>query len=76
MCLIIDANRGSDFANLREPYLSPLLAWIRKGGKIVSGGKLEKELSRIGVMREMMLEWGRRGNLVRFSSSSIEHEIG
>ena len=75
MCLIIDANRGGDFANLQDPYLSPLLSWVRKGGKIVSGGKLELELSKIGIMREMMLEWSRRGNLVRISSASIQNEI-
>ena len=75
MCLIIDANRGGDFANLQDPYLLPLLSWVRKGGKIVSGGKLELELSKIGIMREMMLEWSRRGNLVRIPSASVQSEI-
>jgi hypothetical protein len=71
MCLIIDANKAADFCKQERPYLKPLWSWVNGGGRIVSGGRLEKELFKIQAMKGVLLEWSRNGTLIRISSEKI-----
>jgi hypothetical protein len=79
MCIIIDANQAhiiSEFG--RCPYYTELVRWVSKGGKIVSGGKLEAELFRINSMRALITEWKRSGRLVSICSvrlKELENDI-
>lgn len=74
MCLIIDANKAADLAHLRRPYLVPLLKWINQGGRIASGGRLERELLKIADMRSLLAEWSRRGSLVKIAADELTSE--
>jgi hypothetical protein len=72
MCLIIDANKASDFCKQKDPYLKPLWEWINGGGRIACGGHLLTELYKIGAMQKLMLEWSRRGTLIRHDEKKIK----
>jgi hypothetical protein len=74
MCIVIDTNRAADFNNPNDPYLVLLLDWLKRGGSVVTGGLLERELMKIAVMRGLLQEWSRRGNLRRISREDVERE--
>lgn len=74
MCLVIDTNQAADFCKQQKPFLQCLLGWINSGGRIVSGGDLERELFRVSAMRTLALEWSRRGNLIRLNPNQLMSE--
>lgn len=77
MCVIIDTNKAADFCRQDRPYLKILMHWISKGGRVASGGDLEKELYKIEKMRAIISEWSRSGRLVRYSAEKISAvEVG
>lgn len=71
MCLVIDANQAGDLCKQEKPHLKCLLGWINAGGRVISGGELERELFRVSGMRTLALEWSRRGNLIRLSAEQV-----
>lgn len=71
MCIIIDANKAADFCKQEKPYLNVLLRWIGAGGRVASGGDLERELFKVESMKSLLLEWSRSGRLVRIPSDRI-----
>ena len=72
MCVVIDANKAADFCRQERPYLKTLMSWINSGGRIVSGGKLEAELFKVGAMRSLLTEWSRRGTLIKISTERVQ----
>lgn len=74
MCLVIDANQAGVFCKQQRPYVQSLLGWINSGGRVVSGGQLERELFKIREMRVLALEWSRRGNLIRLPTEDLQRE--
>lgn len=75
MCIIIDANRCGDICSNEKDYVKPLLKWVMKGGKLVSGGKLEDELFKNLKMRSLLLEWDRSGRIRKFKREDMSVEI-
>jgi len=72
MCVVIDANKAGDLCNQDRPYLMALMQWINRGGRIVSGGKLQEELFRITKMRELVTEWAKRGTLIQLPKDAVK----
>ncbi len=71
MCVVIDANKAADFCKQDHPYLKTLLRWVNSGGRIASGGHLEKELFKVQAMKGLLTEWSRAGKLVRISATKV-----
>lgn len=71
MCVVIDANKAGDFCNQSRPYLRTLLRWVNAGGRVASGGHLERELFKVHSMKGLLLEWSRSGRLVRVPSARV-----
>jgi hypothetical protein len=71
MCVVIDANKAADFCNQHHPYLKTLLRWVNSGGRIASGGHLERELFKVQAMKGILTEWSRSGKLVRISADKV-----
>lgn len=74
MCVVIDTNKAADFCKQERPYLKVLMKWILKGGRIVSGGRLQGELFKITEMRALVSEWSKRGNLVQLSTDVVANK--
>lgn len=71
MCIIIDANKAADFCKQEKPYLNVLLRWIATGGRVASGGHLERELFKVHSMKALLLEWSRSGKLIRVPQERV-----
>ena len=67
MCLILDANKYSEFLDMNNSELQPVREWIRKkGGKLVYSPtkKMEEELGRHKKMENRFRQYAQAG-LVR-----------
>jgi len=45
MCLILDANRYSDFINKDNEDMKPIRKWLDRGGKNLCGGSIYQNRS-------------------------------
>ena len=72
MCIIIDTNQAGNFCKAEAPYMAMLMKWVNKGGRIVCGKPLKKELFEVKRMRGLIKEWERRGQLVEFDDGRIK----
>jgi hypothetical protein len=50
-----------------------LLDWVRKGGKVVSGGKLQTELGKT-ALRPLLAQWSASGRLILLPNVEIAVE--
>jgi predicted nucleic acid-binding protein len=70
MCIVLDACCADSITNPELPQSGLVLEWIRKGGRVVSGGKLQKELGATSL-RPLLVQWSLSGRLVTLSESDI-----
>jgi hypothetical protein len=76
MCLIIDASVAADaFVSPSDQDSAPVIAWLEKGGMLVIGGKLTRELNKVASAQRMLLQYVRAGIAREVSSSAIDAEI-
>ena len=76
MCIIVDANRLSTFANPDHSDAQPIHRWVRRGGgKIVycDEGKFASEMT--GAARVRLREYSRAGMAEFFPSQSFEADL-
>lgn len=73
MCIIIDANVASSvFSDTPPAGAKPVLDWIdSRGGRLVYGGKLARELERVETARRWLAQQLRAGKARRFSDESL-----
>lgn len=73
MCLIIDACCANALANADLPQAKLILDWVKSGGKIVSGGKLEIELKGT-ALQPLIATWKAAGRLQGIDPQVIKNE--
>lgn len=76
MCLILDANKYSDFLNEDNEDMKPVRYWIEKTGKIVYSPtrKMNEELERHGSMKGKFFEYRRAGRLKIIDMERVNQE--
>ncbi len=77
MCILIDANRTGDLVKSPPgPAARLVLDYVgNSGGKIVVGGKLEKELVHNHNLLKLFVEWKRAQRLVQIKAEVIESRV-
>ncbi|HVF83228.1 MAG TPA: hypothetical protein VM913_03535 [Sphingomicrobium sp.] len=70
MCIIIDACCANFLENAHLPQGRLVLDWIKAGGKVISGGKLEKEL-RGTKLQALLVQWKASGRLISADSEIL-----
>jgi hypothetical protein len=73
MCIIIDACCANSLVNSNFPQAKLILDWVKAGGKVVSGGDLERELKST-VLQRLLLQWSRSGRLISFDRDKLKSE--
>ena len=79
MCLILDANKYSDFLDPENEDMEPVRNWIKKKkGKIVYAptGKLKTELDNHGPMKRRIKEYRQAGRIKLADPEKVNREIG
>jgi len=76
MCIIVDTNVASKvFATPPCDAYRPIIDWISNGGgKLVYGGQLAKELTRMGKVAKLLVEWKRAGKAHQARDEEIERQ--
>ncbi len=76
MCIIVDASVASlVFKASPSPGFKPIMDWLRGGdGRLAYGGKLAKELQRVGDSRRLLYEFQSAGKAKLFTDSELEIE--
>lgn len=74
MCIIVDACCANDLGNKDLPQGKLILDWIKGGGKIVSGGRLEDELKGTRL-QSLLASWSSAGRLISINSAKVQAEI-
>lgn len=65
MCLLVDANRAHIlFGQPSSEVAAPIWAWLGKDGILIYGGKLAKELGRLGDARRLLLRLNQAGKAI------------
>lgn len=75
MCIVIDANLAA--AAFQEPILEeyrPIFDWLNNGGRLVFGGKLTKELLRIGHVSRRLRALNQAGIALQCTADEIALE--
>jgi predicted nucleic acid-binding protein len=73
MPLVIDANAASALAAGECKSSQAILRWARTKGEIVSGGKLQQELSRT-ALKTLLVQWRAAGRLRILSAQDLDEE--
>jgi hypothetical protein len=74
VCLIIDANRASlVFGQPHDDY-RPILDWLERGGMIVFGAKLARELDRVDAARRYLRALVQAGRAHQASGTTVDAE--
>jgi hypothetical protein len=74
MCVIVDANRASlVFGPPHEDY-RPILDWLDRGGMIVFGAKLARELDRVDAARRYLRVLVQAGRAYQAPKGTVESE--
>ena len=76
MCLILDADKYSDFLNPNNSDLQPVRDWIQnKGGKLVYSPtkKLKEELGRHKRMKSRFLLYAQAGRVREVERDKVDH---
>jgi len=75
MCVIVDANVAADVFVHRLPDFKALLKWVEDGdGKLVFGGRLAAELSKVSSVCNLLTELHRNGRAIRKSDAAVMAE--
>jgi hypothetical protein len=62
MSLVIDANAANTLSAAGCEASKAIIVWVRKGGQVISGGKLQREL--LGTnLRFLLSQWSAAGRL-------------
>lgn len=74
MCLILDANKFSDYINPDDLDMAPVRRWMKSRGKIVYSPteKLKQELDRHEMMRLQIDEYRKNGSLKQIPAQEVE----
>lgn len=74
MCLVLDANKFSDYLDLENLDMEPVRRWMRDQGKMVYSPteKLKQELNRHDKMRQQIDQFRANGRLKLFSAQKVE----
>ena len=74
MCLILDANKFSDYVNPNNLDMEPVRRWMKTRGKIVYSPteKLKQELDRHEKMRLQFDQFRENGNLKQYPAHEVE----
>ena len=74
MCLILDANKFSDYLNPEDENMEPVRRWMKSKGKLVYSPteKLKQELDRHKKMRLQIDEYRKNGRLKQFPAQEVE----
>ena len=76
MCVIVDADvAAAVFCRPPNPDFAPVVTWIETTGRLVIGGKLLEELTRVGVCRDYLLALTRAGRTRLIPNDRIEAEV-
>lgn len=70
MCIVLDACCAASLTNPDFPQSALILDWVRKGGRIVSGGQLHKELGAT-ALRPLLAQWSASGRLQTISTEDV-----
>lgn len=62
MSLVIDANAANTLSAGGCDASMAIIVWVRKGGEVVSGGRLQKELLNTNL-RSLLFQWSAAGRL-------------
>lgn len=73
MCIIIDANCGSDFNPISKDAI-PVYEWLTRGGRMASGGKLKVELLKCGF-RKLYAQLRLAGRIVEYAEQRLSEEV-
>jgi hypothetical protein len=73
MCIIVDACCAGALGNGALPQSKLILDWVKAGGRVVSGGKLEEEL-RGTNLQALLVQWKASGRLLSIDSALLEDE--
>lgn len=73
MCLIIDANVAGNYSREgRNPDRDLIESWLKRGGRIASGGRLQAELARSERMLRLMRDYQQKTWMFLYSESEID----
>lgn len=74
MCLIIDANRACVVFDYPTPVdFLPLFDWIeQRGGVVIIGGRLRRELYKVDRAKRRIKEWVRAGRAFIIDESLVD----
>ena len=73
MCLIVDVNVAHSLISPDNDSI-PVLDWINKGGIVVSGGKLQRELAKHNDVRRFLRILSQKGTLRTEKAQNIVRE--
>lgn len=62
MCLVIDTNAANSLSAAGCETSKAILIWVRKGGEVISGGRLQHELLATNL-RPLLSQWSAAGRL-------------
>ena len=74
MCLILDANKFSDYVNPDSEDMEPVRRWMTRSGKIVYSPteKLKQELDRHERMRQQFVQYRQNDKLRLYPAREVE----
>ena len=74
MCLILDANKFSDYVNPDSEDMEPVRRWMKSSGKMVysPAEKLKQELDRHDQMRQQLDRYREDGSLRLYPAQEVE----
>lgn len=77
MPIVVDANAANALAGENCHSSRQILAWVRRGGVVVTGGRLQEELRRT-TLRALLAQWSAAGRLRILPAQdceSMEHVV-
>lgn len=75
MCIIIDTCSANVISSNSCEISRIILDWIKKRGRVVSGGELHTELMKT-PLRPLILSWSSAGRFALIDQNKIDHEVG
>lgn len=73
MPIVIDANCANSLASATCEPSKAIIAWVRKGGIVESGGRLQQELKQTRL-KDLLMQWSAAGRLVILSADHVLRE--
>lgn len=74
MPIVIDADSASSLAAGRCPTSRRIIRWVKEGGIVHSGGRLQHELG-MTPLKNLLAAWSAAGRLVLFPAADVVREI-